>query len=519
MTKLNTYELKGALEATLQLIGIIPGVGSAFETVRVSNDALVAFIQQYAGEDGTNGKQVELRKGSTNIEWRYVGDASWTALIAIADLQGSKGDAGERIQMQKSSTAIQWKYETASTWTDLVLLSDLKGTNGTNGRTMWSTTGAPSGALGTDGDFANDPDASMMYGPKTAGSWGTGKSYKGAKGDTGTGLKNRGAWVTGTTYSPGDYVFSTGSATASSMWILNGSTDYVSNTLPKDDLTKWVEFIAPAGADGDDGKNAEMRNSGTVIQWRLVGDPTWTDLVTVADLKGAKGDPGNTGANGKSVLATTGAPANGFGTDGDFANDADAQVMYGPKVGGTWPAGKSYKGTPGTPGTNGTNGSKWLTGTDVPAAGTGVDGDFYLRSNGDYYGPKASGAWGAVVGSLKGPAGSGGGSGGGVISGVYTLANNTVKEFTVASGAGGMFAVYHESLGSTPATIFMFEAGATPRLFGVVQGSVASVVGPLTGTTGTEGKITAGIADGKLYVENRKGWPINIKIFASVPEV
>ena len=325
--------------------------------------------------------------------------------------------------------------------------------------------------------------------------------------------------MTGTTYSPGDYVFSTGSATASSMWILNGSTDYVSNTLPKDDLTKWVEFVAPAGADGEDGKNVEMRNSGTVIQWRLVGDATWTDLVTVADLKGDKGDPGNTGANGKSVLTTTGAPANGFGTDGDFANDADAQVMYGPKSGGTWPAGKSYKGTPGTPGTNGTNGSKWLTGTGVPAAGTGVDGDFYLRSNGDYYGPKASGAWGSVVASLKGPAGSGGGSGGGVISGVYTVASNAVKEFTVASGAGGMFAVYHESLGSTPATIFMFEAGATPRLFGVVQGSVASVVGPLTGTTGTEGSITAGIANGKLYVENRKSWAINIKIFASVPEV
>ena len=262
-----------------------------------------------------------------------------------------------------------------------------------------------------------------------------------------------------------------------------------------------------------------MRNSGTVIQWRLVGDPTWTDLVTVADLKGAKGDPGNTGANGKSVLTTTGAPGNGVGTDGDFANDADAQVMYGPKAGGTWPAGKSYKGTPGTPGTNGTNGSKWLTGTTVPAAGTGVDGDFYLRSNGDYYGPKASGAWGSVVASLKGPAGSGGGSGGGVISGVYTVANNAVKEFTVASGAGGMFAVYHESLGSTPASIFMFEAGATLRLFGVVQGGVASVVGPLTGTTGTEGSITAGIANGKLYVENRKGWTINIKIFASVPEV
>lgn len=445
MAKLNTYELKGALEATLQLIGIIPGTGSAFETVRVSNEALVAFIQQYAGEDGTNGKQVELRKGSTNIEWRYVGDPLWTALIAIADLQGGKGDPGERIQMQKSATAIQWKYESAVSWTDLVLLSDLKGSNGTNGRTMWATTGAPSGALGVDGDFANDSDASMMYGPKTAGSWGTGKSYKGEKGDTGTGLKNRGAWVTGTTYQPGDYVFSTGSSTSSSMWILNGETPYVSNTLPKDALTKWVEFVAPAGADGVNGKNVEMRNSGTVIQWRLVGDATWADLVTVADLKGAPGNPGNPGANGKSVLTTTGAPANGFGTDGDFANDADAQVMYGPKSGGTWPAGKSYKGTNGTPGTNGTNGSKWFTGSVVPAAGTGADGDFYLRDTGDVYGPKAAGAWGSVVASLKGVKGDPGSAGAGIPAGgttgqVLSKRSNTDLDLewkTPASGGSG----------------------------------------------------------------------------------
>lgn len=411
MAKLNTYELKGALEATLQLIGIIPGTGSAFETVRVSNEALVAFIQQYAGEDGTNGKQVELRKGSTNIEWRYVGDPLWTALIAIADLQGGKGDPGERIQMQKSATAIQWKYESAVSWTDLVLLSDLKGSNGTNGRTMWATTGAPSGALGVDGDFANDSDASMMYGPKTAGSWGTGKSYKGEKGDTGTSLKNRGAWVTGTTYQPGDYVFSTGSSTSSSMWILNGSTDYVSNTLPKDDLTKWVEFVAPAGADGVDGKNVEMRKTATVIQWRLVGNADWIDLVTIADLKGADG------TNGKTLLTTSGVPSAGTGVNGDYAIDPLAQILYGPKAAGAWPTGVSYKGTdgapgtpgtpglPGEPGTPGVAGSKWYTGTTVPDAGTGVNGDFYLRSNGDYYGPKAAGAWGSVVASLKGTKG------------------------------------------------------------------------------------------------------------------
>lgn len=444
MAKLNTYELKGALDATLQLIGIIPGSGDAFETVRLSNAALIAFIEHYAGADGTNGKQVELRKGSTNIEWRYVGDVAWTALIAIADLKGDKGDAGEQVQLQKSSTAIQWKYASGSTWTDLVLLTAISGTNGTNGRTMWSTTGAPSGALGVDGDFANDSAASMMYGPKASGSWGAGTSYKGAKGDTGTGLKNRGAWVTGTTYSPGDYVFSTGSATASSMWILNGAVDYVSNTLPKDDPTKWVEFVAPAGADGVDGKNVEMRNSGTVIQWRLVGDATWTDLVTVAALKGAKGDTGDAGAAGKTMLSTTGVPSNAVGVDGDFNNDSTNFVMYGPKAGGVWPAGKVYKGTNGTNGSDGAAGSKWWFGTTVPAAGTGANGDFYLRDTGDVYGPKAAGAWGSVVASMKGAKGDAGAAGTGVPAGGTTgqvlskvSATDYAVQWTTPSGGGG----------------------------------------------------------------------------------
>lgn len=433
MAKLNTYQLQSQLAATLQLIGIIPGAGSTFETVRLSNAALVAFVEQYAGTDGTNGKEVELRQGTTHIEWRYAGDIAWKQLIAISEL---KGPAGEKIMLQKSSTAIQWKYESASSWTDLVQLTELKGTNGTNGRTMWAVTAAPSPALGVDGDFANDPTNSMMYGPKTAGVWGVGISYKGVKGDAGTGLKNRGAWVTGTTYNPGDYVFSTGSATASSMWILNGETPYVSNTLPKDDAAKWVEFVAPAGEDGKDGKNVEMRKTATVIQWRLVGDPDWIDLVTLNDIKGTDGGDGT---NGKTMLSTTGAPAASLGVQGDFANDVTNSVMYGPKGASTWPAGVSYKGGKGN---DGTNGARWHVGAPVPDAGLGALGDFYLRDNGDVYGPKAGGGWGAVVAVLKGTKGDAGPGvpAGGTVG--QALVKKSATDFdtewkTISSGGGG----------------------------------------------------------------------------------
>lgn len=62
---------------------------------------------------------------------------------------------------------------------------------------------------------------------------------------------------------------------------------------------------------GTDGKSVEMRNSGTYIQWRLVGTTAWNNLVALADITGPKGDPGDggggtgTGTDGKSVEIQT----------------------------------------------------------------------------------------------------------------------------------------------------------------------------------------------------------------------
>jgi hypothetical protein len=45
------------------------------------------------------------------------------------------------------------------------------GTNGTNGNTVLTTSGVPSNAVGVLGDFAYDPANFRMYGPKIAGGW------------------------------------------------------------------------------------------------------------------------------------------------------------------------------------------------------------------------------------------------------------------------------------------------------------------------------------------------------------
>jgi len=56
------------------------------------------------------------------------------------------------------------------------------GPAGVDGRTILSGAGAPSSGLGENGDFYLDTAASRLYGPKTAGAWGSGVSLIGPQG-------------------------------------------------------------------------------------------------------------------------------------------------------------------------------------------------------------------------------------------------------------------------------------------------------------------------------------------------
>ena len=78
---------------------------------------------------------------------------------------------------------------------------------------------------------------------------------QGPEGAPGTGLTNKGAWISGSTYLPGDYVFdrSTNDQTINSMWILESDQEYYSETQPYQDAGFWVEFQAPEGPEGPQG--------------------------------------------------------------------------------------------------------------------------------------------------------------------------------------------------------------------------------------------------------------------------
>ena len=83
------------------------------------------------------------------------------------------------------------------------------------------------------------------------------------------------------------------------------------------------------GTPGKDGREIELQNSGTAIQWRYKGDDEWTDLVLLSEITGAKGDPGITptiGENGNWYLGDedTGKPSRGEkGNPGDKGDTGD----------------------------------------------------------------------------------------------------------------------------------------------------------------------------------------------------
>lgn len=111
------------------------------------------------GINGTNGSTILSGSGVPGVELGLDGDYYFDSLNS--NFYGPK---------------------TAGVWGTVVSLIGGQGDPGIAGRTILSTTGAPGVEIGEDGDFALDPVASLLYGPKAAGAWGSPISIKGATG-------------------------------------------------------------------------------------------------------------------------------------------------------------------------------------------------------------------------------------------------------------------------------------------------------------------------------------------------
>ena len=77
------------------------------------------------------------------------------------------------------------------------------------------------------------------------------------------------------------------------------------------------------GQDGADGRNIELRSGPTHLEWRYQGDPTWTNLVPLADITGPAGEDGAQGPQGDQGDPATNLVESVNGQQGEVALDAE----------------------------------------------------------------------------------------------------------------------------------------------------------------------------------------------------
>jgi hypothetical protein len=354
------------------------------------------------------------------------------------------------------------------------------GPQGPAGASIVMQAAVPDDAVGNDGDTWIDTLNLRVHGPKAAGEWPAGVSFKGATGPQGP------AGPTGNTGPAGP----TGPTGATGAAGADGAKLHATTGIPADGVGSDGDYAFDAAAGVGYGPKAGGTWVGTSFSTTgPVGPQGPQGLQGPTGLQGpqgATGPQGVTGPNGRTIITTTGAPANGTGENGDYAYDPAAKLMYGPKSGGTWPAAVTITGDQGPQGDIGPEGPRgrtWHSGAGAPSDVLGEDGDWYWNvSDSEWHGPKAAGTWpGAVsvIGAtgpqgpqgLTGPEGPQGPAGTGNLDGPGSSTDNHIALFDGTTGQ-----LIKDSGKTIAALLVDFTASIQNTLDAAI--AVALVVGP-----------------------------------------
>lgn len=238
------------------------------------------------GQPGKDGRQIALRTYGNFLQYRYVGDSMWTQVYDLSQLQGkdgrdgingTNGTSGREVEFEVASGYIRWRYVGDSSWRSLIALSELRGAPGRDGL---------NGSNGKDGI-----SPALQAGMVTTLAAGSSATMS----------------LTGTAANP----------------ILN--------------LGIPAGAQGNSGSNGQDGRAVQLQVSGGFIQWRLVGDAAWQNLIATSSLVGADGKAATIAVGTVTQLAAGAVP-----TVNNSGSASSATLNFG------IPAGQ-----PGAPGANG----------------------------------------------------------------------------------------------------------------------------------------------------------------------
>ena len=88
---------------TLAQLNVLEGLETTEQIVQENPDVIETILQRLddleenggsAGTPGQDGREIELQKSATAIQWRYEGDETWTDLVQLSEITGPDGPPG-----------------------------------------------------------------------------------------------------------------------------------------------------------------------------------------------------------------------------------------------------------------------------------------------------------------------------------------------------------------------------------------------------------------------------------------
>lgn len=125
--------------------GSLPQGGGTYRKILRDGDDLVSLLDatelrlrlNISDQGAMDGRSPSLAIVNDYLAWQYPGDASWTNLIAIADLMPEpvKGDDGVTPALRAAGNELQASYDAGQTWNNVFNLQTLKPADGVDGDT------------------------------------------------------------------------------------------------------------------------------------------------------------------------------------------------------------------------------------------------------------------------------------------------------------------------------------------------------------------------------------------------